>query len=197
MLFVPGDHEVNEVALDHRFGAWHLMDDDELKAAGLVKGYIGPKDISGKVSVLADEALRAQKRWICGANDEGHHFVGALMGEDFAEPEFAHIAAAKEGDVCPVCGKPLHGARGIEVSQVFQLGTKYSAAMGATYADENGEEQPFLMGCYGIGVSRMLAAIVEQRNDEHGICWPVSVAPYEVAVIPLSVGDEVLEPLAA
>ena len=196
VLFVPGDHEVNEVALDHRFGAWHLMDDDELKVAGLVKGYIGPKGISGKVSVLADEALRAQKRWICGANDEGYHFVGALMGEDFAEPEFAHIAAAKEGDVCPVCGKPLHGARGIEVSQVFQLGTKYSAAMGATYADENGEEQPFLMGCYGIGVSRMLAAIVEQRNDEHGICWPVSVAPYEVAVIPLSVGDEVLEPLA-
>ncbi len=196
VLFVPGDHEVNEVALDHRFGAWHLMDEGELEAAGLVKGYIGPKGISDKVEVLADEALRGQARWICGANEEGYHYVGAAMGVDFPEPTFAHIAAAQAGDACPECGRPLHAARGIEVSQVFQLGTKYSAAMGATYADENGEERPFLMGCYGIGVSRMLAAIVEQRNDEHGICWPVSVAPYEVAVIPLAAGDDVLQPLA-
>ncbi len=196
VLFVPGDHEVNEVALDHRFGAWHLMDEGELAAAGLVKGYIGPKGLSGKVQVLADRALRAQKRWICGANEEGVHYVGAEAGVDFPEPEFAPVAAAKAGDACPECGRPLHAARGIEVSQIFQLGTKYSEAMGATYADENGEERPFLMGCYGIGVSRMLAAVVEQRNDEHGICWPVSVAPYEVAVVPLSAGDDVLQPLA-
>lgn len=196
VLFVPGDHELNEVALDNRFGAWRMMTDEDLTAAGLVKGYIGPKGIGTKVKVLADESLRAQKRWISGANEEGYHYVAAEMGVDFPEPEFAFIAAAKAGDYCPECGAVLKSARGIEVSQVFQLGTRYSEIMGATYADENGVEQPFLMGCYGIGVSRSLAAIVEQHNDEHGITWPVSVAPYEVAVIPLSVGDDLLQPLA-
>ena len=100
------------------------------------------------------------------------------------------------GDPCPRCGKPLAGARGIEVSQVFQLGTKYSAAMGATFMDEDGTEKPLLMGCYGVGVSRTLAAVVEQYNDEHGICWPVSVAPYEVAVVPLDVNDDLVWPAA-
>ncbi len=196
VLFVPGDHEVNEVKLDHRFGAWHLMTDEELEACGLVKGYIGPKGLPESVRVLADESLRGQDRWVCGANDAGYHFVGALMGQDFDTPEFADLIAARAGDLCPECGKPLCGARGIEVSQTFQLGTKYSATMGATFADVNGDEQPLLMGCYGVGVSRSLAAVVEQHNDEHGICWPVSVAPYEVSVIPLSVGDELLEPMA-
>ncbi len=197
VLFVPGDHEVNEVALEHRFGLnWRMMTDEELEQAGLVKGYIGPKGISDKVGVLADESLKVQRRWICGANEHGYHYNAALCGVDFPEPEYAALAAAQEGDACPECGRPLHTARGIEVSQVFQLGTKYSESMGATYADESGAEKPFLMGCYGIGVSRTLAAIVEQHNDEHGIFWPVSVAPYEVAVIPLSVGDEVLQPLA-
>lgn len=196
VLFVPGDHEVNEVKLDHRFGAWHLATDEELVAAGLVKGFIGPKGLPQGVGVLADASLRAQKSWICGANDEGYHFVGAQMGVDFDEPEFADLISVREGDLCPTCGKHLHGARGIECGQTFQLGTKYSQAMGATFADVDGNEQPLLMGCYGVGVSRSLAAIVEQHFDEHGISWPVSVAPYEVAVIPLSVGDDVLEPLA-
>ena len=100
------------------------------------------------------------------------------------------------GDPCPHCGKPLSAARGIEVSQVFQLGTKYSEAMGATFMDEDGKEKPLIMGCYGVGVSRTLAAIVEQHNDEHGIIWPVSVAPYEVAVVPLDVNDDVVWPVA-
>ena len=196
VVFVPGDHEVNEVALDHRFGAWHLMEVDEIEANGLVKGYIGPKGISYKVKVVADVSLKEQKKWICGANEEGFHYVGAQMGVDFDEPEYVPVAAAREGDACPECGKALKLAHGIEVSQVFQLGTKYSEAMGATFADENGEEKPFIMGCYGVGVSRILAAIVEQYNDEQGITWPVACAPYEVSVIPLSVGDELLQPLA-
>jgi prolyl-tRNA synthetase len=196
VVFVPGDHEVNECALDHRFGEWHMMGEEELQQAGLVKGFIGPKSISDKVSVLVDESLRTQRKWICGANEVDYHFVGAECGVDFPEPEYAHVAAAKAGDVCPECGCDLCSARGIEMGQTFQLGTKYSDAMGATFADENGEEKPFLMGCYGIGVSRTLAAIVEQHNDENGIIWPVSVAPYEVAVIPLSVGDELLQPMA-
>ncbi len=196
VLFVPGDHQINEIALDHHFGDWHLMDDDELEAAGLIKGYIGPIDIPNAIHVLADGSLRSQKRWICGANEYGYHFVGAAAGEDFPEPSYAAIAAAQASDICPVCGGVLRAARGIEISQAFQLGTKYSETMGATYADEEGNEQPFLMGCYGVGVSRLLAAVVEQHNDEHGIIWPVSVAPFEVAVIPLAIGDEVLEPLA-
>ena len=195
-MFVPGDHEVNECALEHRFGEWRMMNEEELVACGLVKGFIGPKGISDKVRVLADESLRAQKRWICGANEADYHFVAAECGVDFPEPEYAYVAAAQAGDACPCCGKPLSSARGIEMGQTFQLGTKYSDAMGATFADENGVEQPFLMGCYGIGVSRTLAAIVEQHNDENGIVWPVSVAPYEVAVIPLACGDDVLQPLA-
>ena len=196
VVFVPGDHEVNECALEHRFGEWRMMNEEELVACGLVKGFIGPKGISDKVRVLADESLRAQKRWICGANEADYHFVAAECGVDFPEPEYACVAAAQAGDACPCCGKPLSSARGIEMGQTFQLGTKYSDAMGATFADENGVEQPFLMGCYGIGVSRTLAAIVEQHNDENGIVWPVSVAPYEVAVIPLACGDDVLQPLA-
>ncbi len=196
VVFVPGDHEVNECALEHRFGEWRMMNEEELVACGLVKGFIGPKGISDKVRVLADESLRAQKRWICGANEADYHFVAAECGVDFPEPEYAYVAAAQAGDACPCCGKPLSSARGIEMGQTFQLGTKYSDAMGATFADENGVEQPFLMGCYGIGVSRTLAAIVEQHNDENGIVWPVSVAPYEVAVIPLACGDDVLQPLA-
>ena len=194
VVFVPGDHEVNECALEHRFGEWRMMNEEELVACGLVKGFIGPKGISDKVRVLADESLRAQKRWICGANEADYHFVAAECGVDFPEPAF--VAAAQAGAACPCCGKPLSSARGIEMGQTFQLGTKYSDAMGATFADENGVEQPFLMGCYGIGVSRTLAAIVEQHNDENGIVWPVSVAPYEVAVIPLACGDDVLQPLA-
>ena len=196
VVFVPGDHEVNECALEHRFGEWRMMNEEELVACGLVKGFIGPKGISDKVRVLADESLRAQKRWICGANEADYHFVAAECGVDFPEPEYAYVAAAQAGDACPCCGKLLSSARGIEMGQTFQLGTKYSDAMGATFADENGVEQPFLMGCYGIGVSRTLAAIVEQHNDENGIVWPVSVAPYEVAVIPLACGDDVLQPLA-
>ena len=196
VVFVPGDHEVNECALEHRFGEWRMMNEEELVDCGLVKGFIGPKGISDKVRVLADESLRAQKRWICGANEADYHFVAAECGVDFPEPEYAYVAAAQVGDACPCCGKPLSSARGIEMGQTFQLGTKYSDAMGATFADENGVEQPFLMGCYGIGVSRTLAAIVEQHNDENGIVWPVSVAPYEVAVIPLACGDDVLQPLA-
>ncbi|HAM15804.1 MAG TPA: proline--tRNA ligase, partial [Eggerthellaceae bacterium] len=121
---------------------------------------------------------------------------GARPGVDFTVGEWADVINAKEGDICPVCGKPLQMARGIEVGQVFQLGTKYSASMGATFMDEDGSEKPFIMGCYGVGVSRSLAAIVEQYHDDGGICWPASVAPAHICVIPLTTGDEVVQPAA-
>jgi prolyl-tRNA synthetase len=195
VCFVPGDHELNDVKAGHALGEFHVMSDEELKEAGLVKGSIGPVGLPGGVSAVADISLKGALYWTCGANEDGWHYAGAKPGRDF-EIEWMDLATAKEGDLCPVCGHPLHQARGIEVSQVFQLGTKYSEALGATFMDVDGKEKPFLMGCYGIGVSRTLAAVVEQHNDEHGIIWPVSVAPFEVEVVPLDVADNVVWPEA-
>ena len=195
VAIVPGDHELNEVKAEHVFGAYHLMSEEELDEVGLHKGFIGPVGLPEGVRLVCDESLRASTSWACGANEVDYHYTGACPGRDFTVDEWADLVAVREGDPCPHCGAPLHSARGIEISQVFQLGTKYSEAMGATFADEDGKERPFLMGCYGIGVSRTLAAVVEQHNDEHGISWPVCVAPYEVEVVPLSVGDDVVWPV--
>ena len=193
VAIVPGDHELNEVKAEHLFGTYHLMTDEELQEHGLIKGFIGPVNLPDGIRLVVDESLRDSKKWACGANEADYHYTGACPERDFVVDEWADLVTVKAGDPCPHCGKPLSGARGIEVSQVFQLGTKYSAAMGATFADENGEEKPFLMGCYGVGVSRTLAAVVEQHNDEHGIIWPVSVAPYEVAVIALDKKGEAFD----
>ena len=182
-LFIPGDHELNEIK-------------EELEAAGLHKGSIGPKGLPGGIKVIGDVNLKNIERWVVGANEDGFHFVGAKHGEDFQVDEWADLSLVMPGDACPKCGAALQGARGIEVSQVFQLGDKYSKTMGAVYSDENGVDQNFLMGCYGVGVSRTLAAIVEQHNDEDGIIWPMSVAPAHVCVIPLTVGDEEVFPVA-
>ncbi|WP_428379965.1 proline--tRNA ligase [Olsenella sp. Marseille-QA0557] len=196
VAIVPGDHELNEIKAVRLFGDYHLMSDEELEEAGLHKGFIGPVNLPQNIRLVCDESLKASKSWTCGANEVDYHFTGACPGRDFEVDEWADLVSVHEGDPCPHCGKPLKGARGIEISQVFQLGTKYSEAMGATFMDEDGRERPFLMGCYGIGVSRTLAAVVEQHNDEHGICWPVCVAPYEVEVVPLDVHDEVVWPIA-
>ena len=195
VAIVSGDHELNEVKAEHVFGTYHLMSEEELDEVGLHKGFIGPVGLPEGVRLVCDESLRASTSWTCGANEVDYHYTGACPGRDFTVDEWADLVAVREGDPCPHCGAPLHAARGIEISQVFQLGTKYSEAMGATFADEDGKERPFLMGCYGIGVSRTLAAVVEQHNDEHGISWPVCVAPYEVEVVPLSVGDDVVWPV--
>ena len=185
VAFVPGTHELNDVKAEHAFGAYHMMTDEEIDSYGLVKGSMGPVGLPEGVRVVADSTLSEAGAWICGANERGFHYVGARPGVDFDEPELADLISVREGDLCPVCGKPLHAARGIEVSQVFQLGTKYSVPLGATFMDENGREKPFIMGCYGVGISRTMAAVLEQYNDEHGIVWPVPVAPFEVSVVPL------------
>lgn len=185
VAIVPGDHELNECKAEKLFGEFHMMSEEELQEAGLFKGFIGPVNLPEGIRLVVDESLRESRSWTCGANEVDYHFTGACPERDFSVDEWADLVTVHEGDVCPHCGEPLKGARGIEVSQVFQLGTKYSEAMGATFADENGEEKPFIMGCYGVGVSRTLAAVVEQHNDEHGIIWPVAIAPYEVSIIPL------------
>ena len=190
VAIVPGDHELNECKAEHLFGAYHLMSAEELDRYGLHKGFIGPVNLPEGIRLVCDESLKASTKWACGANEVDYHYTGACPGRDFTVDEWADLVTVVAGDPCPHCGKPLAAARGIEVSQVFQLGTKYSQAMGATFVDEDGQEKPFLMGCYGIGISRTLAGIVEQHNDEHGIIWPVSVAPYEVSVIALDPDKE-------
>ena len=195
-LFIPGDHELNEIKAQREVNGFELLTDEELEAAGLHKGSIGPKNLPEGIKVIADVNLKGIERWVVGANVDGFHFVGAKHGEDFQVDEWADLSLVKPGDSCPKCGAALQGARGIEVSQVFQLGDKYSKTMGAVYSDENGVDKNFLMGCYGVGVSRTLAAIVEQHNDEDGIIWPMSVAPAHVCVIPLTVGDEEVFPVA-
>ena len=195
-LFIPGDHELNEIKAQRAVNGFELLTDEELEAAGLHKGSIGPKNLPEGIKVIADVNLKGIERWVVGANVDGFHFVGAKHGEDLQVDEWADLSLVKPGDSCPKCGAALQGARGIEVSQVFQLGDKYSKTMGAVYSDENGVDKNFLMGCYGVGVSRTLAAIVEQHNDEDGIIWPMSVAPAHVCVIPLTVGDEEVFPVA-
>ena len=191
VVMVPGDHDLNECKAEHAFGeGYHLMTDEELQEHGLIKGFIGPVNLPEGIRLVCDETLKVSQSWTCGANEADYHLTGVKPGRDFKPGEWMDLITVVAGDPCPHCGAPLSAARGIEISQVFQLGTKYSEAMGATFADENGEEKPFLMGCYGVGVSRTLAASVEQHNDENGIIWPVSIAPYEVAVIPLDPKQE-------
>ncbi|MDZ4065041.1 MAG: proline--tRNA ligase, partial [Coriobacteriia bacterium] len=193
---VPGDRELNPIKAGWAVPGVELLAEEDFDAYGIPKGSLGPvAPVAGTV-VVADVSLRDDVSWGIGANENDFHFVGTMPGRDFEVGQWADLVVAQPGDGCPECGGELKGARGIEVSQVFQLGTKYSESMGATFADEDGTEKPFLMGCYGVGVSRSLAAVIEQHNDESGIIWPMSVAPLEVAVIPLAVGDDEVYPIA-
>ena len=193
---VPGDHELNEVKASHAFGGYHLMSDGELESFGLFKGSIGPVGLPEGVSCVCDISLRGSLSWLVGANRPESHYLGARPGRDFEPDAWEDLAGAKASDACPVCGKPLAAARGIEMGQIFQLGDKYSRSMGATFLDRDGKERYFQMGCYGIGVTRTLAAVVEQCHDDSGIVWPVSVAPFEVEVIALDTADDLVWPAA-
>jgi prolyl-tRNA synthetase len=196
VLFIPGDHELGELKAAHALGGLAFLTDEEMRENGLVKGFMGPINLPDGVRVVADVSLKELPHWVVGANEIDYHYVGAAPGTDFEVDLWADLVTVREGDRCPTCGKPLEVARGIEVGQVFQLGTKYSEAMSATFMDEDGAEKPFVMGCYGWGITRSLAAVVEQHHDESGIIWPVSVAPAEVIVLPLVVGDDEVAPVA-
>lgn len=193
VLFVPGDHEVNEIKAAKVVEGFEILTDEEMDNLGLHKGSMGPVNLPRGIKILADNSLKEVKRWVVGANEDGYHFVGAQNGVDFNVDAWADLCVTKPGDLCPVCGKVLSGDRGIEVSQVFQLGTKYSESMSAYYLDETGSQKPFLMGCYGIGVTRTLAAIVEQHSDDAGIKWPVGVAPAQICVLAIGKEDYILE----
>ncbi len=191
---VPGDRELNPVKADWAVAGIQLLAEEDFEKHGLPKGSLGPVNPPAGVRVIADVSLRESVAWAVGANENDYHLTGAQPGRDFEVESWADLCVAEPGDGCPECGGTLKGARGIEVSQVFQLGTKYSQSMGATFTDEDGTDKPFIMGCYGVGISRSLAAVIEQHNDENGIVWPVSVAPLEVVVIPLGLEPEVFTP---
>ncbi|MDR1016608.1 MAG: proline--tRNA ligase [Coriobacteriales bacterium] len=190
VLFVPGDHEVNPVKVEKLLPGFMPLSDAEMEAAGLVKGYMGPVGLPTGVQVVADRSLQGVKHWLVGANEPGYHLAGAAPGRDFAVDQWADLVTVADGDLCPHCGRPLTFKRGIEVGQIFQLGTKYSESMGVTYMDEDGKEQPFIMGCYGWGVTRSLAAVVEQLHDADGMIWPASIAPAQLLIVALDPDDE-------
>ncbi len=196
VMFIPGDHELNEIKARQVADGFELLTDEEMESYGLHKGSMGPVGLPEEAYVIGDSNLQDVPKWVVGANEDGYHYVGAQLGKDFKVDEWADIAAVQPGDTCPTCGKPLQGARGIELCHVFQLGDKYSRPMNATFMAEDGSEQPFLMGCYGVGITRAMAAVVEQHNDEQGIIWPMTVTPAHVCVIPLAVGDDLVQPAA-
>ena len=193
LCFVRGDHEVNEVKVINTCNVLEveMADENLLVENGTCGGYMGPVGIvPEKVMVVVDHSVMQMHNFCCGANKEGYHMVNVNPGRDFTPTFVADIRLIQEGDPCPHCGGKVAKARGIEVGQVFKLFTKYSAAMNCTFLDENGKENPMVMGCYGIGVSRTMAACIEQNNDKDGMIWPVAIAPYEVLVVPVNTKDE-------
>lgn len=191
-VLVRGDREINEVKLANITGAAEvaLADaEDVVKITGAKVGFAGPVNLSAPI--IADNEVMAMRNFIVGANETDCHIENVNPGRDFTPEITADIRSIEEGDICPVCGKRIKTAQGIEVGHIFKLGTKYSDALGLTYRDETGEDKSVIMGCYGIGVNRCLAAVIEQNHDDNGIIWPVSVAPYKAVVVPVNVNDSV------
>ena len=189
MLLVRGDHELNEIKASKIPGMTEsrfATEAEILKACNAPAGYLGPVGLSSDVTVVADRTVANMSDFICGANAAGHHFTGVNWGRDLPEPMVMDIRNAVVGDPSPDGKGVVDICRGIEVGHVFQLGTSYSEAMGCTYLDQQGKAQAMVMGCYGIGVTRLLGAAIEQGHDERGIIWPISIAPFEVVICPMN-----------
>ena len=199
LAIVRGDHEVNEVAVQHAvLGSVEpeMATSEELEKVGLTAGFISPVGLqqTDEFAIVVDESVMETYNVCCGANKKDAHYVNINPKRDFnvADIIVAPIRLITKDDVCPKCGGALEHAKGIEVGQVFKLGTKYSEALQATFLDQNGRPNPMIMGCYGIGVSRTLAAAIEQYHDENGIIWPRSIAPFEAVIVPINAKDEAL-----
>ncbi len=189
MLLVRGDHELNEIKATKIPGLAESRFATEVEiqqACNAPAGYLGPVGISADVTVVADRTVANMSDFICGANEVGHHLKGVNWGRDLPEPLVMDLRNAVAGDPSPDGKGIVDICRGIEVGHVFQLGTSYSKAMGCTYLDQQGKSQPMVMGCYGIGVTRLLGAAIEQGHDERGIIWPISMAPFEVVICPMN-----------
>lgn len=193
MVLVRGDRDVNEIkvvnTLDIAEYELVLASYDDILSIGSVEGFVSP--IGLNVKTLVDDEVAIMKNFVVGGNESNYHFINANFKRDFT----GQVIDARKvalGDRCPICGKPLKMEKGIEVGQIFKLGTKYSKPMNCVYQDENGELKPIVMGCYGIGVTRTMSSIIEQYHDEHGICWPLNVAPYHVVIVPINYNDETM-----
>ncbi len=190
-VMVRGDREVNPIKLQNLLGS---AEEAELAEPFAVReithaevGFAGPVGLS--VPVYVDQEIMEMKQMVVGANETGYHFMYVEPGRDFQPTAVADLRTVVDGDICPKCGMPLKTAHGIEIGHIFKLGTKYSKALDLTFPDDAGEEQPVIMGCYGIGINRCIAAIIEQNNDENGIIWPMSIAPYKVEIVVVNAGD--------
>jgi prolyl-tRNA synthetase len=184
LVIVRGDREVNETKLMNAVKAKAMRParDEEIRATGAVAGYgsaIGVKN----ALVVADEMIPASSNLVAGANEPGYHFLNVNYGRDFKADIVADIISARDGDPCPNCGQPLRTVRGVEVGNIFKLGTRYSDSLGCTFLDQEGKSRPIIMGSYGIGVGRLLACVAEQHHDDKGLIWPISVAPYAVYLV--------------
>ncbi len=193
-VLIRGDQDVQPIKVTNALGCLDLVVASEQtvrSVTGAAPGYAGPVGIAAEVVVIADHSVEGMTNFLCGANQTDHHLLDVNFGRDVERPPLHDLRAAQPGDTCARCGTAeLGGLRGIEVGHVFKLGRKYSEAMDATFTTKDGKRDTFVMGCYGIGVSRVAAAAVEQNHDDKGIVWPVPIAPYECVVIPMKMNDE-------
>ena len=191
-VLLPGDREVEEAKLERLLfpAAVRRFEDRDFAAGGYAKGYVGPQDMGERVMILADASVRGAGDWVTGANEPEYHVTGANVGRDFRVDRYEDVVALRDGDRCPNDGGELRVGRSIVVGHIYQLGTRYSKPLGATFVDEDGSERLFQMGCHGFGISRTLAAAVEQFHDDDGLCLPKVLAPFEVVVIPANRDDE-------
>ncbi len=189
MAIVRGDMEVNETKLGNAVKAKALRPahDEEIRPSGAVPGYASPIGVKGAL-VVVDEAVATSPNLVAGANEEGFHLRNVNYGRDYKAELLVDIAVAQEGDTCPECDAALSASRGVEVGHIFQLGTRFSDALGCTFLDAEGKARPVIMGSYGIGVGRLLACIAEAHHDEQGLIWPISVAPFQVQLVSLAKG---------
>lgn len=197
VALVRGDYEVNEVKVKNVYGAdvVEMLAEDEVVALGSIPGFMGPVGLKD-VKIIADYSIQGMVDAVTGANEKDKHLMHVQPARDFSVDGYYDLRNIVERDACPRCEGHIQFAEGIEVGHVFKLGTKYSEALGATFLDENGKTQPMIMGCYGIGVSRTVAAIIEQHHDENGIVWPKAVAPFHIHLIAVNMKDDNQKTLA-
>jgi prolyl-tRNA synthetase len=189
LLLLRGDHELNEIKAAKIIGEFRFARDEEIvEALGCKPGYIGPVGVSGKVKIVADRTVAAMSDFTCGANEADHHITGVNFGRDLPEPAVADIRNVVAGDPSPDGKGVLALCRGIEVGHIFQLRTKYAEALACKFLDEQGKEQVMEMGCYGIGVSRIVGAAIEQNHDDKGIMFPAAIAPFQMVIVPMGYG---------
>ena len=192
--FIRGDMEVEEAKLQHAAKANSLRPahEEEIRACGMVPGFASAIGAKGDFITIVDESAAYSNNLVAGANEEGYHFINTNFKRDY-DGIVADIASAREGHLCPKCGKPLKASKGIEIGNIFQLGTKYSEAMNCNFQDESGVQRPVIMGCFGIGIGRLLACLAEEYNDESGLKLPITVAPYDVHLVSLVKDTEIAE----